>query len=234
MRELDVPGVDTKFIERHEALLWELLVPALPPEHQDPTVTRRDAHAFERRFGLRYEPPQVRFRVLDPSLAPAGFTDLAVPLHEFAAWAPEGVETVYVTENKVNGLAFPRASGAIVVFGLGYGIQALAEVPWLAGRRLVYWGDLDTHGFAILARLRARWPQVASVLMDEATLLGHRALWGQEPEAQRCLEPLPLLTARERAVYDGLREDRWGARVRLEQERLPFGVVAGAIGAGAR
>ncbi|NOR71388.1 MAG: hypothetical protein GQ532_17115, partial [Methylomarinum sp.] len=33
-----------------------------------------------------------------------------------------------------------------------------------------YWGDLDTHGFAILSRLRHYYPQVKSILMDEKTL----------------------------------------------------------------
>lgn len=209
LRALDVPGVDTKFLERHAAVLWELLPLVLPPAAVDVAVARREAHAFERRFGFAH--------------------DLAVPLAAFAAWGEPGVATVVVTENKVNGLAFPPLPGAIVIFGLGYGVQALREVPWLADRRLVYWGDLDTHGFAILAQLRGLWPQTASFLMDEATLLAHRAAWGQEPEAQRCLRELPELTAAERAAYEGLRTDAWGPRVRLEQERIAFGAVEAAV-----
>ncbi len=30
-------------------------------------------------------------------------------------------------------------------------------------------------------------------------------------------------------MYEGLRTDAWGPRVRLEQERLPFGWVARAV-----
>lgn len=228
-RELDVPGVDSKFIEGHEAVLWELLPLVLPLEALDLDVGRRDAHAFERRFGLRHDPPLVRFRTLDAGAALPNFSDLAVPLADFAAWAPAQVDTVFVTENKVNGLAFPPAPRAIVVFGLGYGVQALREVPWLATRRLVYWGDLDTHGFAILAQLRAIFPHTVSLLMDEATLLAHRQAWGQEPEARRCLRDLAGLSAEEQAVFEGLRTDAWGARVRLEQERLTFGWVARAV-----
>lgn len=37
-----------------------------------------------------------------------------------------------------------------------------------------YWGDLDTHGSAILDRLRAWLPQTRSFLMDRETLLDHR------------------------------------------------------------
>ena len=155
-----------------------------------------------------------------------------MPLPAFAAWGGPGVRRVYVTENKLNGLAFPDVPGAIVVFGLGYGVAALAAVPWLSGRELWYWGDLDTHGFGILAELRAIHPHARSFLMDEATLLAHREAWGQEPEARRCVRELAGLTAAERAVYEGLRDDAWGPRVRLEQERVAFGQVLVAVGAG--
>ena len=133
-----------------------------------------------------------------------------------------GVETVFVTENKVNGLAFPSVPKAIVIFGLGYGVQALREVAWLARRRLIYWGDLDTHGFAMLAKLRGHWAHTESMLMDDVTLLTHRWAWGQEPEKQRWLGELSHLATSEQIVFDGLRQDRWGVRVRLEQERISF------------
>jgi len=44
-----------------------------------------------------------------------------------------------------------------------------------------YWGDLDTHGFAILNQLRAWLPQTRSFLMDRQTLVEHRDRWGREP-----------------------------------------------------
>jgi hypothetical protein len=230
-RALDLPGVDTKFIEQHEAVLWDLLALVLPAEAQEPSVSRRDAQGFARRFGLLAEPPLVRFRVLDPALAPAGFTDLAVPLPELARWSAPGVRRVFVTENKLNGLAFPPVPGAIVIFGLGHGVQLLGELAWLADRELAYWGDLDTHGFAMLARLRGHWPHTSSMLMDEATLLAHRPAWGQEPAARRWLQDLEGLTPGEQTVFDGLRQDRWGERVRLEQERVPLALVRQALAA---
>lgn len=233
VRELDVAGVDTKFIQRHQSLLTDMLRALLPAEAQDEAVSRSEPHAFERRFGLRHDPAVVRFRLLDPDLAVGGFSDLSVPLTELARWPAPGVETVFVTENKVNGLAFPATPGAIVIFGLGYGVRALGELPWLASRRVLYWGDLDTHGFAILAALRERWPHVESLLMDEETLLTHRRAWGQE-DATRALADQPQLRESERDVFDGLRQDRWGERVRLEQERLAYGWVKQSVEALAR
>jgi hypothetical protein len=36
---------------------------------------------------------------------------------------------VLVTENEINGLAFPDVTGGIVIFGLGYGLDRLSEIP---------------------------------------------------------------------------------------------------------
>lgn len=69
---------------------------------------------------------------------------------------------------------------AIAVFGAGYGWDTLAQAKWLAQCRIGYWGDIDTHGFAILDQLRHRFGQVESLLMDRATLMAHEALWGEE------------------------------------------------------
>ena len=92
---------------------------------------------------------------------------------------------------------------------------------WLGEREVHYWGDLDTHGFAMLDRLRANLPGVRSLLMDRATLLEHRPLWATE-EAPH-VAPLGRLTSEEAALYADLRYDRLARTVRLEQERISFG-----------
>jgi hypothetical protein len=82
----------------------------------------------------------------------------------------------------------------------------------------LYWGDIDTHGFRILDQLRAVHPHVASVLMDEATLLAHRDAWGREPSPSRAA-PTRLATD-EAALYQALGNDNYGPAVRLEQELI--------------
>lgn len=221
LRELDIEGVDTKFIEQHKAILRELLALALPVAAVEPSVRGLAQHGFERWLGLRYDPPLIRFRWLDPACAPAGLTDLSLPLGDFAAYAPQ-VRRVFITENKVNGLSFPAQPGSMVIFGLGYGVQALAEVPWLKDRPIYYWGDIDTHGFAILSQLRSYFPQTRSMLMDRETLLAHRAFWGQEPEDRRSKGDPGGLSEAERELLQALQSDVIGERVRLEQERVPF------------
>ena len=222
-RQVDVPGVDSKFIEAHRGVLTELLDLALPPEAVDTGAT--GVAQFARRFGFLDKPARIRFRLLDPALpgvqAWAGLRpDIALDAASFAALAWP-VERVFVTENETNFLSFPAVAGSIVVFGAGYGWEALARAAWLGRCQLLYWGDIDTHGFAILDQLRGSFPGAASLLMDRETLLAHRPHWGEEPEPAR--HDLTRLMPEEAAVYDELRFDRHQPRLRLEQERVGFG-----------
>ena len=86
---------------------------------------------------------------------------------------------------------------------------------------MYYWGDIDTHGFAILDQLRGQFAHVDSLLMDRATLNAHIAIWGVEDKPS--LADLPRLTPDERALYDDLRDNRIRKGLRLEQEHIGFG-----------
>jgi hypothetical protein len=231
LRQLDIAGVDTKFIEGRKPLLAELLDVVLPAEAALDTGAAGAAGAagprnFEPRYGLASKPSQVRFRILDRRLAIQGLTDLAVPAREFAS-LDLPVERVFITENEINGLAFPSVPGSLVIFGLGYGLDRLSEVRWLHRRTLHYWGDIDTYGFHILDRLRVRFPDAQSFLMDRETLLQHAPLWVRESNPYD--GEFPRLTSAERALYDDLRHNRLGERVRLEQERIPYGWLQRAL-----
>lgn len=131
---------------------------------------------------------------------------------------------VLIVENLETGLALPEMPGVVALMKLGNAVGALARLPWARSGLGVYWDDMDTHGFAILNRARTVLPQLTSPLMDEYTLTAHRALWVEEPAP--CSETaLSLLTADERLVFDRLRASRWGPRVRLEQERIPWSLA---------
>ena len=230
LRQLDIPGVDTKFIEQHRSILKSLLDQLLPEQAIDQTVTGLGDHGFERRFGLRYEEPQIRFRLLDPQLAAefAGASDITLTVRDFAK-LDLLVDRVFITENKINGLAFPAVRNGVVIFGLGYGVQLLKTVPWLATCQIHYWGDIDSHGFAMLSQLRSYFPRTRSLLMDEATLLACRPLWGCEPAATaHSAEQLPHLDAAEQQLYQGLKA-HWQPNLRLEQERIPFALLKAAL-----
>lgn len=226
LRQLDIPDVDTKFIASHKKLVSQLVQNV--QEQKTDSDSKVSAKSFESRHGLRVKPVLIRFRILDSKLAIQGITDLSVPIAQFTSLDISATH-VFITENEVNGLAFPNVQNGIVIFGLGYGIDLLSDVSWLNSRELHYWGDIDTHGFAILDRLRASFPHVKSMLMDKRTLLACRALWGSETAP--FTGELIHLNGEEKEVYEDLRYNRLAKCVRLEQERVPFGYVKQALAA---
>jgi len=140
---------------------------------------------------------------------------------------------VLIVENLQTGLALQDLPGTIAFMGLGYSVDLLAQIPWLRDADRIYWGDIDTHGYAIVDRARACLGPVRTVLMDEPTSLSHRTLWTTEP-ARHGTNELPHLLPAEQAVYRALRQHAWGQAVRLEQERIGWAVaelaLAGALG----
>jgi hypothetical protein len=226
LRQLDIQGIDTKFIEGHRGLLAELLDIVLPENVVDRSAA--GVKGFSQRYGLRSEPPLVRFRILDRNAQLQGLSDVSLTPAEFSTLRLP-IRRVFVTENRTNGLAFPDHPGAIVAFGMGYGMDRFVETPWLSGLDVWYWGDIDTHGFRILDRLRATLPQARSFLMDRATLDAHRSLCVEEPAEKRYTGELLRLSSEEHALFQDLRHDRIGERIRLEQERIAYGWLRQAL-----
>ena len=232
LRQVDAPGVDSKFIEAHRSTLAEWLNLALPADAIDQSAT--GATQFARRFGFRNKPVRIRLRLLDSQLPKlpgcAGLSDITLDADSFATLAMP-VQRVFITENEVNFLAFPPVPQAIVLFGAGYGWRELARAEWLHRCAMHYWGDIDTHGYAILDSLRAHFPRTASFLMDRSTLLAHQLQWGFEPPDKRHERPLSRLTDQEARLYDDLRLDRIKPHLRLEQERIGYRRLCDALAA---
>ena len=220
LREIDVEGVDTKFVESKKPLLTQLLDVVLPADAI--CVDVAGARAFEARYGLKSKPTRVRIRFLDGAVSIGGMMDIETEV-EAIALHPLDVDTVVVVENEINFLALPVLARSLGIWGMGYAVERLERIPWLASRRIVYWGDIDTHGFGILNRLRARFPHVQSLLMDRETLMSHRALWVEETRPR--VDVLRNLTSAEASLYSDLVNDKLGHRVRLEQERVRYGFV---------
>lgn len=227
LRQADIPGVHSKFIEAQRAVLTELLDIVLPPEAIDSTAS--GVSRFAKRYGFRDKPVRIRFRVLDPQCAilPCGLVrDITLDAESFARLDPK-VSRVFITENEINFLAFPQVKESLVIFGAGYGFEMLSEAEWLKRCSIHYWGDIDTHGFAILDQLRSHFDNVESFLMDRATLLAFESQWGDEEK--QTLRDLPRLTGEEKALFDDLRDNRIRRNLRLEQERVGFSWVESAL-----
>ena len=221
LRQLPVEGLHTKWVEQRRGLIADLAV-ALRPAPE----AGRDLLSL---LGLARPPVRGRIRLLCDELRGqvGGLGDIEAPFDELAALniAPR---LALVVENLESGLALPTMPGAVALMKLGHAVVLLDQLPWLARSRIVYWGDIDSHGFAMLDRARRALPQTESLLMDRDTLLAHRGLWVEEPQPYPGRD-LDRLSAAERQVFDGLVAGTWGPRVRLEQERLPWPRVLAAL-----
>jgi hypothetical protein len=227
LRQVDIPGIHSKFIEGHRVVLSELFDLVLQKEAI--ALEQTGVGRFSARYGFLDKPVRIRFRVLDDriGLLPGSILpDITLDSDNFAR-LDLSVEHVFITENETNFLAFPSVSNSIVIFGAGYGWEALGRASWLSRCRIHYWGDIDTHGFAILDRLRSRFDHVESFLMDRRTLMAHEKLWGEETE--QVVHDLLNLTEKEKVLFDELRDNRVRNGLRLEQERVSYQWLKAAL-----
>lgn len=216
-RQLPVSGLDSKWLEKRQGLLADL-VGAVRGESSNDSD-------FYQRCGLKKPPQLIRLRILDSSLRKrlGGLEDLSAPWQQLAK-LDLPADTVFIVENLHTGLAFEDLPGSVVIMQLGYGVDVLSHLPWVVRSPCIYWGDLDTHGFAILNRARSHLPTLTSLLMDEATLHNHQALWVTEKEPHPAAT-LPLLTPAEQTVYQAIKRNVWGQHIRLEQERIGWDIA---------
>ena len=150
---------------------------------------------------------------------PAPLTELAVRSEELAQLTVEP-RVAIIVENEISYLCIDVPEDGVVIWGKGFEVDSVGRLRWLADADVLYWGDIDTHGFAILDRLRAWLPLARSVLMDRETLLAHRDRWVTEDRPAKSV--LTRLTSDEQDLYSDLIGDGLGERVRLEQERIDW------------
>ena len=197
VRELPIFGVDSKWVEAHRAVL----------------------NAVVGELGFREKPVLVELRSLDPDASFCGVRHWSCPLSELKA-LPGG--RVLFVENHQTFLALPELPDTVAIFGGGLRAQVLAkQLPWLASKEVLYWGDLDSYGFYILDLVRAHLPHTRSVLMDLDTARDHDALAVEEPSPSRFAPA--RLTSGEADALDYLRSHSAGGCLRIEQERIVFG-----------
>lgn len=221
IRELPI-SVHTKFIERNQAVLKEIL-DIIISEH----VSINESQ-FEKRYSLRYAEPQVRFRILDQKISQehfSGFDDMAIPISHFRSLNIP-IKKVLVVENKTNlymTLSLPKMNGTMAIFGSGFSVNHLKEVNWLSGTELLYWGDIDVQGFEILSQFRGYFPHVKSILMDKDTF---DKFFENDAGAPTKVIASLNLNEDEYLLYNQLRSNNW----RLEQEKISLEWVKEVLG----
>ena len=106
-----------------------------------------------------------------------------------------------------------------------YAVDTLDRLPWLHRcQRLVYWGDLDAEGFAILHRLRHLFAAVESMLMSPADV--DRWAHPGVPDPGDYATDLPLLSTEESKARRAL---FMHGMIRIEQERIPWDAALEAL-----
>lgn len=216
IRELPIK-VHTKFIERNQSLVKELLN-ILILEH-----ISSEEKEFEKRFNLKFAEPQIRFKILDRAIAEkffSGIDDVAVPISQFETLNLP-IKKVLIVENKTTlytTLTLPKMNDTIAIFGSGYGVYNLKNVHWFANLELLYWGDIDVQGFEILSQFRGYFQHTKSVLMDFVTF---EKFFENDFGTQTNICTLLNLTDSEQRLYEILKTNNW----RLEQEKIPYDYV---------
>jgi len=218
-RQIPVAGIDSKWLESHKGLVCDLVSAIQGTNERD----------FYKVCGLKPPPQLIRMRILDPEIRSRfrGLCDISAPWEE-AANLDIKPTYVFIVENLQTGLAFEDLTGSVVIMALGYGVDILGHIPWLHNARCIYWGDIDTHGFAILNRARTYLPSLETALMDKPTLFAHQDLWVQEKEQSASAE-LSLLSNEEQELFLSLKNNVLGQQVRLEQERISWDAAWEAI-----
>ena len=216
VRELPIK-VHTKFIEQHQGILKELLNILIEGHIQ------KEEKRFEKRFSLKYAEPVIRFKLLDQGIADAffsGINDLSIPLSQFEK-LDLPIQRVIIVENKTSlytALTLPNMKGTMAVFGGGFGVVDLKHVPWFRQHTLLYWGDIDVHGFEILSQFREIFSHTQSMLMDQTTF----DLFFENDQGKPSKSKLTLyLNEEENMLYHRLKEKN----MRLEQEKIPLDYV---------
>ncbi|WP_207211858.1 Wadjet anti-phage system protein JetD domain-containing protein [Promicromonospora panici] len=217
-RQLPVPGVHSKWLEANGSLL-------------------RDVSGRDVRDEVRPRLAVVHLTYVDPAY-------LATGGRRHDAWTTGDVHdiaytprTVLVVENRDSRLWFPPLEDALVVEGGGRAAAVLlAGIPWVRrAENIVYWGDIDSDGFAILDHFRrvmaapaddgSPGRDVSSILMDASALRRYEPLGVSTDQDGRPIPPssghLAGLNADERVAYHAVATAGPAPFRRIEQERIP-------------
>lgn len=215
LRALALAGIDSKFMERHRALVAALLDIRFDGQASQLGLNSFLDAADEGEHWLLVVP-------LSPGLLP--FAQQRVRARELRD-APLPTNRILLIENDRCLHLLPTLPDTIAVLGSGLDLAWL-RADWLLERHLGYWGDMDTWGLRMLARARELQPHLEPLLMDQALferLSGTLAV--PEPMTAGPMPPDGLNDS-EQTFYSFLLAQ---AKGRIEQEFLPQSAVTEAV-----
>lgn len=210
IREIPVE-VHTKFIEQNKNIIHSLI------------TEEKITGTFESSHGLKEKPVLIRFRSLDETkpILPGGvkLDELSVTIENLKNLNPIFAQfsSIYFVENEMVFLTFPKVKDSACIWGHGYTATVLTQVEWLKDFKLIYFGDLDEHGFDILSKFRSGFPETKSLCMDTKTLEKF-AQFRVASKIEKHIVPPQNLTESEAECLNEL--NRNPEKNRLEQERI--------------
>jgi hypothetical protein len=224
IRELPVKA-HTKFLESSKGLFISLLDFLLPPEK---IIDRYSGQRnFEKRYGLKFNQPLMRIKILDQFISDkffSGLTDISIPESDLINLNLP-VKNAIIMENKtnysniLNFLSLPLIHHTVAIFGSGFRVWLLKRAAWLSSINIYYWGDIDVQGFQILSQLRGYHPSVQAIMMDFTTLNLFKDYWDVGTES--AVRVPENLTEKEKQLFLFLQQNN----IRLEQEKISHGFV---------
>lgn len=206
-RELPIE-VHSKFIEQNTSLLRKLLDLLLPVDWMNSQEID-----FASRYFLKKVSVYTQIRILDDDLKPfLGYDECSLTLDD-AAWLKWIPEKVFIIENQICYLTFPKVKNAVAIFGEGFKSRISKHLPWLEKTSLYCWFDLDAAGFEMLSMIREHYPKTTSFLMDETAYTRFQTFSVDKKQKRKQLNNL---NSEEATLYQFLLvNDR-----RLEQEKI--------------
>lgn len=213
IREIPL-ALHTKFIEENKKIILSLFAEiTLLSENEYKTKS------FEEILGLKKKPLLVRYRL---NSVKYNRDEIAIPLFNFSRLDKEEdlskIKRVFIIENEIVYLTFPLDEESLIIFGSGFQVKLLESANWLRNKELFYFGDIDEHGFEMLAMFRSVFPNTISFLMDDETYNSFTEYAVKGKEATTLYDV--FLTEDERQFLSKLRKSE--NKNRLEQERIPL------------
>jgi len=207
IREIPIE-VHSKFIEQNSTLLKKILDILLPSNWINFEETD-----FASRYGLKKVNVYAQIRILDDDLKPVlGYDEVGLTLDD-AAWLQWIPKNVFIIENQICYLTFPKVKNSVAIFGEGFKSSIMKHIPWLSKTNIYCWFDLDSAGFEMLDLIRQHYPKAKSFLMDESAFEKHSNFTVENNYRRK---ELPHLLSDELLLYKHLQK----SSKRLEQERI--------------
>jgi hypothetical protein len=218
LRQLPIE-IHTKFIENHKKIINSILLSILPKESFNGKINKIKGNNFEKKFYINYDRSLIRIRILDEKLnIDSKISDFSLRPEEFYRFEIN-CKKVFIVENKMNFLAFPKHNNAIVIWGeANKKLKVIGNANWIKDKQVLYQGDIDTWGLKILANYRKHFYNIQSILMSQELFEKYYKYAGTEKTS--CNNCPVELTDTEKSLFHFLLEQK-KEKNRLEQEYIP-------------